>query len=124
MTSRSGTNSFHATVFYYFRNTQFDANDWFANAGGYARGTDRENRPGGVLGGPVVKNKTFFFVSFEDLQLVSPYTVIRRRSGLGDAGLRSREPASIPQCLSDSEQRFSQQRRGTISRGDLEPFAK
>ena len=76
MTSRGGTNDFHATLYYYLRNDKFDANDWFANAGGYPRGKERQNRPGGVFGGPILKKKTFFFVSFEELRLVAPYSVI------------------------------------------------
>ena len=76
MTSRGGTNQFHGSLFYYWRNDAYDANDWFANAGGYGKGTEHQNRPGGVFGGPVLKNKTFFFLSFEKLNLLSPYTVL------------------------------------------------
>jgi len=76
MTSRGGTNAYHGTVFYYLRNDKFDANDWFANAGGYGKGKERQNRPGVTFGGPLVKNKTFFFLSIEDLKLTAPYSVI------------------------------------------------
>jgi hypothetical protein len=76
MTSRGGTNSFHGSVYYYGRNTNFDANNWFANAAGLARGAEREDRLGGTFGGPILKNKTFFFVSLENLNLLSPNTVV------------------------------------------------
>ena len=76
MTSRAGTDLFHGSVFYYFRNDRMDANDWFANSGGYGRGRDRENRPGGTLGGPLIKGKAFFFASFDQLRLTAPYSVI------------------------------------------------
>ena len=76
MTSRGGANGFHGTLFYYLRNDRFDANDWFANEGGYPRGKERENRPGGTVGGPIVKNRTFFFVSYEKLKLLAPESVI------------------------------------------------
>ena len=76
MSSRGGTNDFHGSVYYYARNDKFDANDWFANAGGYGRGKERQNRPGGTFGGPLQSDKTFFFLSFEHLQLESPYSVI------------------------------------------------
>src|SRR5437773_2177511 len=69
MTSRGGGNDIHGSLFYYARRDRFDANDWFANAGGYPRGRELQDRPGGVLGGPVVKNKLFFFLSFEKLKL-------------------------------------------------------
>ena len=76
MSSRGGTNQFHGSAYFYARRDNFDANDWFANAGGYGRGKETQNRPGGTFGGPIQKDKTFFFLSFEHLQLQSPYTVI------------------------------------------------
>ncbi len=76
MTSRGGTNNYHGSVFMYLRRSEFDANDWFANAGGYGKGQDHQNRPGATFGGPLIKNKTFFFLSVEELKLTAPYTVI------------------------------------------------
>ena len=57
--TKSGTNTFHGTAFEYFRNDKLDANDWFANADRLARPALRQNDFGGVLGGPIVKNKLF-----------------------------------------------------------------
>ena len=51
MTSRGGTNKLHGSLYYYGRRDAFDANDWFANAGGYPKGKEQENRPGETLGG-------------------------------------------------------------------------
>jgi hypothetical protein len=76
MTSRAGTNNFHGALFDYIRSDKFDSNDWFANAGGYPKGRESQERPGGVLGGPIVRNKTFFFISFERLNLEAPESVI------------------------------------------------
>jgi hypothetical protein len=76
MTSRGGTNSFHGSLYYYGRNHNFDANNWFANAAGLAKGAESENRLGGTFGGPILKNKTFFFASLENLNLLSPNTVV------------------------------------------------
>ncbi|MBL8150677.1 MAG: TonB-dependent receptor [Blastocatellia bacterium] len=78
--TRSGTNSFHGTVFNYLRNDIFDANDFFANAGGLPKPALRQNDFGGVLGGPVLlpgydgRNRTFFFFSYEGLRLRQPLT--------------------------------------------------
>ncbi len=72
ITSRSGTNEFHGTLFNYFRNDALDANDWFANRDGLERPALRQNDFGGVLGGPIIKNRTFFFVSHESLRLRQP----------------------------------------------------
>src|SRR3984957_3235449 len=70
--TKSGTNTFHGTAFEYFRNDKLDANDWFANANGLARPALRQNDFGGVLGGPIVKNKLFFFGSYEGLMVHHP----------------------------------------------------
>jgi len=70
--SRSGTNQFHGTAFEYFRNDALDANDWFANSLGLGKAALRHNDFGGVLGGPIVGDKTFFFFSYEGLRLREP----------------------------------------------------
>ena len=70
--TRSGSNAFHGTAFEYFRNDVLDANDWFANRVGAARAPLRFNDFGGTLGGPIVKDKTFFFFSYEGQQLRQP----------------------------------------------------
>ena len=72
LASRSGSNSFHGDAFDYFRNTALDANDWFLNAAGKPRGVVHQNDFGGVVGGPIIPDKLFFFVSYEGLRLSSP----------------------------------------------------
>jgi hypothetical protein len=69
--TRSGTNAFHGDVFNYFRNTALDANDWFLNRAGMQRGAVHQNDFGGVIGGPVIKDKLFFFLSYEGLRLTN-----------------------------------------------------
>ena len=70
--TRAGTNTFHGTAFEYFRNDKLDANDWFANAKALARPELRQNDFGGVLGGPIRKDKFFFFGSYEGLRVRQP----------------------------------------------------
>jgi len=70
--TRSGTNQFHGTVFDYLRNDVFDANDWFANANQLPKPQERQNDFGGTFNGPVNKNRTFFFFSYEGLRLRLP----------------------------------------------------
>jgi len=72
LVTRSGTNRFHGDAFEYFRNTVLDANDWFLNANGKPRGVVQQNDFGGTLGGPIFKNKLFFFASYEGLRLSAP----------------------------------------------------
>jgi len=72
--TRSGTNNFHGTLFEYLRNSALDANDWFANHNGLPKPAERQNDFGGVFGGPIIKDKTFFFFSYEGLRLRLPST--------------------------------------------------
>jgi hypothetical protein len=74
LTTRSGTNNFHGGLFEYFRNEVLDANDWFANQAGKPRAPERHNDFGGFVGGPIFKDKTFFFFSYEGARLRVPQT--------------------------------------------------
>ena len=70
--TKSGTNAMHGTAFEYFRNNLLDANNWFANSKGLPKPALRQNDYGGVLGGPIRKDKLFFFGSYEGLRLRQP----------------------------------------------------
>lgn len=70
--TRSGSNRFTGALFNYFRNDALDASDWFANRDRLPKPAMRQNDFGGVLGGPVVRNRTFFFLSYEGLRLRQP----------------------------------------------------
>jgi hypothetical protein len=70
--TKPGTNTFHGSAFEYFRNDKLDANDWFANRNALARPELRQNDFGGVLGGPIRKDKLFFFGSYEGLRVRQP----------------------------------------------------
>src|SRR5207247_5133813 len=59
--TRAGTNSLHGSVFYFNRNTDYNANEWFSNYEGRNRPDLKLNEYGFAVGGPIVKNKTFFF---------------------------------------------------------------
>ena len=72
ITTRSGTNQFHGTFFDYLRNDKLDANDWFFDYLGLPKPAERQNDFGGTFSGPIVKNRTFFFFSYEGLRLRLP----------------------------------------------------
>jgi len=76
VTSRGGGNSFHGSLFEYARNTRFNANDWFGNTIGLSRGATRYNNFGGVVGGPILRNKTYFFASYEGTRAMFPSTIL------------------------------------------------
>ena len=63
--SKSGTNRFHATLFEFFRNDALDAADFFSNQTGQPKNALRYNQFGGSLGGPIKRNKTFFFADYQ-----------------------------------------------------------
>jgi hypothetical protein len=76
LTTRSGTNEWHGGLYEYFRNNVMDANNWFANNAGEPRPAERHNDFGGFLGGPVIRDRTFFFFSYEGARLRLPQTTI------------------------------------------------
>ena len=61
---KQGTNSFHGDAFDTYTDKVLDSNDYTANLTGLGRKTNSKHEPGGVLGGPIRKNKTFFFASW------------------------------------------------------------
>jgi hypothetical protein len=70
--TRSGTNELHGSAFEYFRDDALDANDWFANSLGLPRPALKQHDFGGSLGGPLKRNRAFFFVSYEGMRLRQP----------------------------------------------------
>lgn len=97
--TRSGTNDFHGTAFEYFRNDVLDAGNWFngySNNPPLPKAKDRQNDFGGVFGGPIIKDKTFFFFSYEGLRLRQPAT---QESAVPDNGSRQQAPSSMQPFL-------------------------
>jgi hypothetical protein len=73
LSSRSGSNDLHGAVFSGFRNQTLDANDWFANRYGYSRAPLNLKDFAASMGGPVWRNHTFFFLSYEGMRLREPF---------------------------------------------------
>ncbi len=61
---RSGSNQFHGTAYEFFRNAVFDARNYFAPSD-VAAPQDQRNQFGGTIGGPILKNRTFFFADYQ-----------------------------------------------------------
>ena len=72
--TRSGTNELHGNAFYFLRNDALNANEFFNNAQGVPKPTIKLNQFGGEAGGPIRKNKTFFFASYQrnDIRFQTP----------------------------------------------------
>ena len=70
MVTRSGTNQFRGSVFWTNRNSALDSNNWFNNFYGVEQDYMNRNQYGARLGGPIIRNKTFFFFLFEGQRIV------------------------------------------------------
>ncbi len=69
VSTKSGTNGIKGTVYDYFRNERFDSNDFFSSRANAAKPANDQNQYGGNVGGPIVKNKAFFFGDFEGTRI-------------------------------------------------------
>ncbi|MGH9783217.1 MAG: TonB-dependent receptor domain-containing protein, partial [Terriglobia bacterium] len=91
--TKSGTNSFHGSLYEFLRNDNLDAAKWEDNAFGGEKPEFKRNHLGGSLGGPILRDKTFFFLSYEGLResrsrtetAIIP-TAAGRRGDLGPEG--------------------------------------
>jgi len=101
MVTRSGTNSFHGSAYDFIRNTITDANNWFNDRATPVIPIPPVHRHdfGGTIGGPIFKDKTFFFFDFEGLRSSDMRTYF---AGVPDAAFRSANAvseASFPSSL-------------------------
>src|SRR5262245_36530685 len=89
--TKTGTNQFHGTAFEYLRNSVFNANSFFYNRDNRASATTKQilnqNQFGGVLGGPVIKNKLFAFFSYQGT---------RQKNGIDSGGFTNALLPPIP----------------------------
>lgn len=82
LTTKSGTNSFHGTLFHFLRNDKLDANNFFNNRNGLPKPSLKTNEFGGSIGGPVMlpryngHNSTFFFFSYNGFRDRRPSTTL------------------------------------------------
>ena len=63
--SKSGSNSFHGDGYWFHQSDGYNANSWTLNAAGIKKSPFKDNREGVSIGGPIFKNKTFFFANYE-----------------------------------------------------------
>jgi hypothetical protein len=69
---KSGSNLFRGNVFEFYRNSSMDANSWSNNRSGAAKPERRQDIFGGTIGGPLVKNKLFFFANYQGTKFNAP----------------------------------------------------
>ena len=63
--TKSGSNTVHGTIYGFLRDDKFDANNFFANRGGQEKPPFRQTQFGGAIGGPISRNRTFFFADYD-----------------------------------------------------------
>jgi hypothetical protein len=94
VSTKSGTNAFHGTGYEYFRNDSMDSIDYFSQRAGASVPKNDQNQYGGNLGGPVVKDKGFFFTDYEGTRITRGVTRLTRvptadeRAGIFTSAIR------------------------------------
>ncbi len=78
VSTKSGTNSVKGTAYEYFRNESFDSIDFLSKRANAAKPTNDQNQYGGNLGGPIVKNRGFFFADYEGTRITRGVTRLTR----------------------------------------------
>jgi hypothetical protein len=87
--TKSGTGDFHGSIFEFFRNDALNANGFFQKEAGQPRGKLEQNQFGGTVGGPLKKDKLFFFLSYQGT---------RQINGVAPQGFQT---ADLPEQLTD-----------------------
>ncbi len=87
--TKSGTNAFHGSAFEFFRDKALNANSWENNARRLPKRAYHFNQFGGSIGGPIVKNKAFFFFDYDGQRNTSPNTVFLQVPAPPDAASQS-----------------------------------
>ncbi|MEO7142019.1 MAG: carboxypeptidase-like regulatory domain-containing protein, partial [Bryobacteraceae bacterium] len=103
---KTGTNSWHGDAYDYFRNRVLDANSFQNNYNGLAKGRHNQNQFGGVIGGPIRKDKDFIFASYEGWQEVVPFPAsgttvpadLRNGAGFSNHGITVYDPLTTHLC--------------------------
>ena len=69
VSTKSGTNDFHGTAYDFYRNQSLDSNDFFSKRANIAKPPNKQNQFGGNLGGPISKDKAYFFADYEGTRI-------------------------------------------------------
>jgi hypothetical protein len=69
VSTKSGTNELHGSLYEFLRNEKFDGTNFMANRAGSKKPNLRQNQFGGTFGGPLIKNRTFYFFSYQGTRI-------------------------------------------------------
>jgi hypothetical protein len=95
---KSGANQFRGNVFEFYRNSDFDANSWANNRSGAAKAERTQHIFGATLGGPIIKNKLFFFVDYQGTVLDQPGSAT---AAVAPAAWRTGDLSSVSAVIRD-----------------------
>ena len=106
LVTKSGSNEFHGSAFEFLRNDKLDANNFFSNRNGIGKPEYRRHQFGGGAGGAIVKNRTFWYASYEGLRQIkglsktgavpTPDMLQGNLSALAGRGVTLTDPLSCP----------------------------
>jgi hypothetical protein len=74
--TKSGTNALHGSLYEFFRNDRLDANTFFNNSSNIAKPSFRRNEFGGTFGGPIRRDRTFFFGDYQGIRIRQPRSTV------------------------------------------------
>ncbi|SPF49946.1 conserved hypothetical protein [Candidatus Sulfotelmatobacter kueseliae] len=124
MVTRSGSNSFHGSVYDFIRNTIGDANDWFNDRGGVPIPQVHRHNFGGTIGGPIFKNKTFFFFDYEGVRSSNPETHTAGVPGDGTNGTTNERAGDFGEICAANGGTFNVQGLCSATAGQLwDPYS-
>jgi hypothetical protein len=117
-TLKSGTNEFHGNAFEFLRNDKLDANGYINNRNKVARKAFRRNIFGGTFGGPVIRNKIFFFADYEGTQ--------QRDSGAATASVApgAWRTGDLSDFLTKAGQTVNDPTTGNVFTGNIIPASR
>jgi len=101
MTTKSGANAFHGSAYEYVRNTILNANYFFSNAAGLPKAPFHQNQFGGLLSGPVIKDKAFFFGHVEKFKLRAATPTSTNVPGDGNNGTVNNRGGVFTKAIAD-----------------------
>ncbi len=100
--TKQGGNSFNGSVYYYLQNEKLNANDFFFNKEGIAKPKARRNEAGVTLGGPIIKDKFFFFGSYQYTDAITGFVPTARSTTVLPRALGRISGARTAQALADA----------------------
>jgi hypothetical protein len=97
--TKSGTNKFNGSLYEFLRNDDLNANDFFRNSTGQPRGVLKQNQYGGTVGGPIKKDKLFFFFAYQGTKQVNGVSSFSTASTFLPALTNDRSAAALGQIF-------------------------